>query len=104
MAQQSDCALHIVLVGQRPVKSHKIAQDRTKTLVDGVVHMDYWRNGLVELRPQSGAFLLRSMSKLLDVNKFGRAPSSAPLRVHNGSSPQSIMQHKILSSRSYKFL
>ena len=74
MAQQSDCALHIVLVGQRPVKSHKIAQDRTKTLVDGVVYMDYWRNGRVELRPQSGAFLLRSMSKLLDVNKLGRTP------------------------------
>src|SRR5712675_959836 len=33
MAQQSDCALHIVLVGQRPVKSHKIAQRNWLTVL-----------------------------------------------------------------------
>ena len=32
--------------------SHRIAQDRTTKLFDRVLQIDYWRNGLVELRPQ----------------------------------------------------
>ena len=36
--------------------SHRIAQHRTKELIDCVVSMDYRRNGRVELRPQPGVF------------------------------------------------